>query len=139
MAIETRGNTRYGVVYAKTEPGTPLEVVVVGGGLGGGTPDGEYTVTFPTRQPTTVSKPVAPSSVELVAANADRKGLSLFNMSSSAVFLSFTAPATELNCWVAMPPGAFMLLEQQMIIDSAIYALWSDPAATGSVQVTDYI
>ena len=32
MAVETRGNTRYGVFIAKTEPGSPLQVEGPNGG-----------------------------------------------------------------------------------------------------------
>jgi hypothetical protein len=36
-----------------------------------------------------------------------------------------------------VPSGAFLLLDQQMIVGSAIYGIWA--SANGTVQVTEYV
>ncbi len=141
MAVETRGNTRYKVVLPRNSPDSPLYVAFGDGESGGTTPPegGDVTVTFPTRTPTTTSVLASTVSQELLPVNADRKGFSFYNHSSALVLLSFTGPASETNFWVGLPPRGFLLLDQQLIIDNAIHAVWLDAAATGTIQVTDYV
>jgi hypothetical protein len=89
------------------------------------------------RTPTTTSVASSATSVTVLAANANRKGLSISNISTSKLYLSFSTPATTANCFIEVPSGAFLLLDQQMIIGSAIYGIWA--SANGAVQVTEYV
>ena len=87
--------------------------------------------------PLTTSVASSISSVLLLAANPQRRGLSISNSSSSTLHLSFHEPATLTNCFLALPPGAFLLLDQQCIVPNAVHGFWS--AADGTAQVTEYV
>jgi hypothetical protein len=93
-------------------------------------------ISVPLRTPTTTSIASTTSSTTLLAANADRKGLSIHNLSSSVLYLSFTSPATPTNTYLAMAPLSFLYLDQQLMIPSAIYGIWAQ--ADGTAQVTEY-
>lgn len=90
-----------------------------------------------TRTPTTTSVASSATSVTVLAANANRKGLSISNISTAKLYLSFTTPATVANCFIEVPSGAFLLLDQQLIVGSAIYGIWE--SANGAVQVTEFV
>lgn len=90
-----------------------------------------------TRTPTTTSVASSATSVTLLAANANRKGFSVSNISTQKLYLSFSTPATVANCFMEVPPGAFLLLDQQLIVPNAIYGIWA--SANGTAQVTEYI
>lgn len=90
-----------------------------------------------TRTPTTTSVASSVTSVAILAANAARKGFSISNISTAKLYLSFSDPATTTNCFIEVPAGAFLLLDQQMIVGSAIYGIWA--AANGTAQVTEYV
>lgn len=89
------------------------------------------------RTPTTASVSSSATSVGILAANSNRKGFSISNISTAKLYLSFTSPATTANCFVEVPAGAFLLLDQQMIVGSAIYGIWD--SANGAAQVTEYV
>jgi len=86
---------------------------------------------------TTVSVASSASSVQLVAENTDRKGISIYNKSTNAVYLSYANPATAANSFMQMQPGSLLMLDQQLMVSNAIFAIWT--AANGSAQVTEYI
>lgn len=98
-------------------------------------------VTQPTsvavRTPTTTSVASSATSVTILAANSNRRGFSISNISAEKLYLSFTAPASTANCFIEVPPGAFLLLDQQLMVTNAIYGLWA--AANGAAQVTEYV
>lgn len=85
----------------------------------------------------TVRVPASVASVQLVSSNTSRKGISIYNFSTAALFLSYATPATQNNFFMAMEPGAFLMLDQQLLVTSPIYGIWS--AANGSAQVTQYV
>lgn len=91
----------------------------------------------PARTPTTTSIASSATSVTIRGANANRKGISVHNLSTATLYLSFTTPATTTNSFIAMTPGSFLLLDQQLIVANAIYGIWS--AANGTAQVTEYV
>ena len=84
----------------------------------------------------TVSVASATSSTAIVAANANRKGISIYNNSTAALFLSYATPATAANSFMQMQPGSLLMLDQQLIVSNAIYGIWT--AANGTAQVTEY-
>ncbi len=90
-----------------------------------------------TRTPTTASVASSATSVTILAANASRKGFSVSNISTAKLYLSFSTPATTANAFIEVPAGAFLLLDQQMIVGSAIYGIWA--SANGAAQVTEYV
>jgi hypothetical protein len=93
--------------------------------------------TVPVRTPTTTSVASSASSVTILAANANRRGVSIANDSTASLRLSFTSPATTTNAFIVLPPGSFILLDQQLIVGNAIYGIWT--AANGTAQVTEYV
>lgn len=90
-----------------------------------------------TRTPVTTSVASSATSVTVLAANANRKGFSFSNISTAKLYLSFAAPATTANCFIEVPAGAFLLLDQQLIVGSAIYGIWN--GANGAVQVSEFV
>jgi hypothetical protein len=89
------------------------------------------------RTPTTTSVASTSTSVQLLASNSSRKGLTISNISTGKLYLSFNATATVANCFAEMQPGAFLLLDQQLIVSNAIYAIWA--TVNGAAQVTEYV
>jgi hypothetical protein len=75
--------------------------------------------------------------VPILAANTNRRGLSVANLSTSTLSLSFSATATTANCFIQLPAGSFILLDQQLIVSNAISGIWS--SANGTAQVTEYV
>ena len=110
---------RYTAVYVRATAANPLPTGVT------------------TRTPTTTSVASSATSVTVLAANANRKGVSFSNISTAKLYLSFATPATTANCFIEVPAGAFLLLDQQLIVVSAIYGIWT--SATGTVQVTEFV
>jgi hypothetical protein len=94
-------------------------------------------VSVAARTPTTTSVASSATSVTILAANANRKGFSISNVSTAKLYLSFTNPATTTNAWIEVPAGAFLLLDQQLIVGNAIYGIWA--SANGTAQVTEYV
>jgi hypothetical protein len=93
--------------------------------------------SVPARTPTTTSVSSVASSVTILGTNLNRKGFSISNISTSKLYLSFSSPATTANCFIEIPAGAFLLLDQQLIVTSAIYGIWA--SANGTAQVTEYV
>lgn len=77
------------------------------------------------------------SSVTIAAANTARKGISIYNNSTAALYLSYASPATTSNAFMVMQPASLLMLDQQLMVSGAIYGIWT--AANGSAQVTQYI
>jgi hypothetical protein len=98
---------------------------------------GTITTATTARTPTTSSVASSASSTLILAANTNRKGFSVSNISTSNLFLSFTNPATTTNCFIQVPANSFLLLDQQLIVPNAIYGIWT--AANGTCQVTEYV
>lgn len=93
--------------------------------------------TVAARTPTTTSVTSTASSVLVLASNANRKGLMVSNVSTSKLYLSFSTPATTANAFIEVQPGAFLLLDQQLIVTNAIYGIWTN--ANGAAQVTELV
>ena len=89
------------------------------------------------RTPTTTSVNGTASSVLILASNASRKGLTVSNVSTSKLYLSFSNPATIANSFIEMQSGSFILFDQQLIATNAIYGIWTN--ANGAAQVTEFV
>ena len=89
------------------------------------------------RTPTTTSINSAATSTLILASNASRKGLTLSNVSTNKLYLSFSNPATVANSFIEMQPGSFILFDQQLIVTNAIYGIWTN--ANGTAQVTEFV
>lgn len=116
---------------AVSDGGTPLSVngtVVVSGTASTGVSQ---------RTPTTTSVIGSASSQLLLAANNARKGMSVSNISDAKLYLSFANPASLTNCFIELQPGTFLLMDQQLIVGNAIYAIWA--SSNGRAQVTEYV
>lgn len=100
---------------------------------GGVTIDSTVPITFPT----TASVNSSAASVTILAANSNRRGISVANDSTSVLRLSFTNPATSVNAFIVMQPKSFLLLDQQLIVGNAIYGIWD--SVDGTAQVTEYV
>ena len=114
-------------------PSDPLPVGVAGIEI----PPLDVDTDIAARTPTTTSVASSATSVTILASNANRRGFSISNISTAKLYLSFTSPATTANCFIEVPAGAFLLLDQQLIVTSAIYGIWA--SANGTAQVTEYV
>lgn len=77
------------------------------------------------------------SSVRLIETNTNRKGISIYNDSTAALYLSYATPATADNAFMQMQPGSLLMLDQQLMVSNAIYGIWT--AANGAAQITEYV
>lgn len=98
---------------------------------------GEDITAVPSRVPTTTRIASSNTSVTILASNSNRKGFSVSNISTSNLYLSYTDPASVSSSFIQVPPGAFILLDQQLIVTSTIYGIWS--TVNGAAQVTEYV
>ena len=89
------------------------------------------------RTPTTTSVASSATSVTVLATNANRRGISIANDSTSILRLSYATPATSANAFIVMQPGSFLWLDQQLMITGTIYGIWA--TANGTAQVTEYV
>lgn len=89
------------------------------------------------RTPTTTSVASSASSTLILAANANRKGLTVSNVSTAKLYLSFSNPATTANAFVVLAADAFLQFDQQLLPTGAIYGIWA--SANGTAQVTEYV
>lgn len=89
------------------------------------------------RTPTTTSVASSASSVTILAANANRKGITVSNVSSAKLYLSFSTPATTANAFVEIAAGGFLQFDQQLVPAGVIYGIWA--SANGTAQVTEYV
>jgi hypothetical protein len=89
------------------------------------------------RTPTTTSVASSATSVTILASNANRRGISIANDSTSILRLSYATPATSANAFIVMQPGSFLWLDQQLMITGTIYGIWA--TANGTAQVTEYV
>jgi hypothetical protein len=112
--------------------GTGDQVVSFGGTSGSG---GSTNVAQ--RTPTTVSIASTTVSATIFSTNSNRRGLSIANISTSPLNLSFSTPATTANCFIQLPANSFVLLDQQLIVGNAIYGIWT--SANGTAQATEYV
>ena len=90
----------------------------------------------PAATPTTTRVLGSTSSQQLTSLNSQRRGLMISNISSSKLYLSFDSTATIANAFIEMAPGAFLLLDQQLIMTNAIYGIWT--SANGAAQITEF-
>jgi hypothetical protein len=111
--------------------------VPIADGGGSITVDGTVTAQFAVRTPTTTSVASTVVSTLILASNASRRGFSISNISSSKLYLSFTNPATQANCFIEMQGGAFLFFNHDCIVTNAIYGIWA--SANGTAQVTEYV
>lgn len=75
------------------------------------------------------------TSVLIIAANTNRKGLKLYNDSASGVlFIGYGSAVTDSDFTLAIPTGSLFELAVPMFT-GAIHGLWS--AADGAVRITE--
>jgi hypothetical protein len=146
--VDTRTHQNTDLLFIEYDDGSS------GGGGGGGGGTGDATAANQVLQttqltqingklpaivktPTTTSVASATASTAILAANANRRGVSVMNDSTATLSLSFSATATAANCFIKLSPGSFILLDQQLIVSNAITGFWS--SANGTAQVTEYV
>ena len=78
------------------------------------------------------------ASVALVAANADRRGLAIFNGGDTDLYLAYgTAAATTGSYSVKVPPGALYEAPAGWA-GLAVQGIWAE-SPTGSAQITEVL
>jgi hypothetical protein len=89
------------------------------------------------RTPFTSSVASSTSSVTILEANTDRKGVSIANDGSEILRLGFTSPVSSSNCFIIMQPHSFLMLDHQLIVSNALYGIWG--GVSGTAQVTEFV
>lgn len=74
-------------------------------------------------------------SVSILAANQERKGVNIFNDSSSAMYLAFAATASTSAYTVKIPAGGLYEMPNPTIYLGNLSAVWD--TATGNARVTE--
>lgn len=69
--------------------------------------------------------------------NANRRGLSIQNLSSANLLISFASPATSGNCFRRLAANEYVQFDQQLVFSDAVYGIWD--VASGTAQVTNYV
>lgn len=81
--------------------------------------------------------PVATSSVQVLAANASRKGCNLTNMSDSTISLAFGGNAAVLFYGIVLGPGGVFWMDLQDFTTESVNAIASGTDGTLAVQEFD--
>lgn len=87
--------------------------------------------------PTTSSVNSSNTSVTILVANADRKGVAIYNNSTAYLSLSFESPASNTSKFITLTPSAFILFDSALIATGSIYGIWSE--VNGTAQVTEFV
>ena len=126
-------------VYASTEDPLPVDIGAGEVNVYVDTVEvpGLVTTVVAARTPTTTSVASSATGTELVAANLDRKGISIANLSSAKLYLSFDESPSTSNAFVVLQPEGFLLLDQQCITTAAITGIWA--SENGTAQVTEFV
>jgi hypothetical protein len=83
---------------------------------------------------TSIASTTTPST-QLLAANANRKGMYVFNASTAILFLSFNATATNASYTVQIPANSFFEMPATPVYTGIIAGVWA--AANGSALITE--
>lgn len=99
--------------------------------------EGPLSTYVAQRTPTTTSVASSTSGVTIAASSATRAGLTIHNLSTANLFLSFTTPATSGNCFRRLAANEYAQFDQQLIFGNVVYGIWD--AVNGTAQVTNYV
>ena len=127
-------NPIYAFIKATDEP-TLLDYNTVITATISGTPTVNVTAlpTSATGTPTAVA--ASATSVTLLAANANRKGASVYNDSTAIMFLTLNATTTASLYTTQVPPNTLYEVPVTPVYTGAISALWA--SATGNARITE--
>jgi len=119
--------------------GTPSGGVVSIQGVASGTvvPVSGTVTTTPTNSATSTLTNVnaATSSTSILASNTNRKGMFLFNDSTSLLYLAFGSTASTTSYTVQIPSNGFYEMPNPTVYTGAISGIWV--AATGTARITE--
>lgn len=107
-----------------------LQVAVVSGGTGGGS-------SGPTQSNTQAKSSVAAAitTSQLLAANPNRLGFTIFNDSTADLKISLGDPASATNFTVKVRADGYYEQLEGTIFTGAIHGIWS--AANGAARITE--
>jgi hypothetical protein len=93
-----------------------------------------------TKMPTAASSalssvPASLSSVQLLAANAIRRGVSIYNDSTATMYLAFAETASTSSFTALIPPGNYYEMPLSPIYTGVISAIWN--MAVGHARITE--
>lgn len=95
-----------------------------------------WLVNLPTSATGTLtSVAAAVANTQLLASNASRKGMYVFNDSSAIMYLAFNATASTTSYTVQVPANGFFEMPTSPIYTGQINAVWS--AAVGNARITE--
>jgi hypothetical protein len=108
--------------------------------VGGRVPVDGSAVTQPVsvsvRNPVTTSIASSVNSTTILASNANRRGLFIYNDSTAVLRVSFSTPATSGNSFVGIPARSFLILDPLLISTATLYGIWE--TANGTAQITEW-
>jgi hypothetical protein len=93
-------------------------------------------VTSPTSTTGTITSIAgAVASTQLLASNAARKGMYVFNDSTAVLYLAFAGSASTTAYTVQIPSNGFFEMPVTPVYTGAMYGIWS--SATGNARITE--
>lgn len=76
--------------------------------------------------------------VLIVALNANRKGLLIYNNSTENLDLSLSDTDVPATAFTRLGPNETFRLDSLLLFTNAIYGIWDDDDATGFARVTEF-
>jgi len=85
----------------------------------------------------TITSPAqSPTSVVILAANANRKGFLLYNDASAKVYVAFAATASTTSYTLQMSSNSFYESTETVVYKGTISAIWNS-GSSGNMRVTE--
>jgi hypothetical protein len=84
---------------------------------------------------TLTSVAAATSSTQLLALNAARKEMYVYNDSTAILYLAFAGAASTTSYTLQIPPGGFFEMPTSPTYTGAIFGIWS--AVNGNARITE--
>lgn len=109
-------------------------VLPVSAGGGGGGSAAAGVITSSAAAQTNIAQNAA--SVQLLAANASRKDVSIFNDTAANLYVSFNGAASTANFKVQIAAGGYYSMQPGVTFTGVINGIW-DAAGAGNARVTE--
>ncbi|QMS87312.1 hypothetical protein HUN01_06835 [Nostoc edaphicum CCNP1411] len=84
-----------------------------------------------------ITNSLSSTASEIVPANTNRKGLTIFNILNQTLFIDALAGVTTTNYMVAIPAGGFYELPANKIYTGHFYGVIA--SGTGSVEIREFV
>jgi hypothetical protein len=77
------------------------------------------------------------ASVQLIAANANRNHLQLFNRSAQSLYVKYGTTATVADFDVVIPPDGYWEMSPNVVYTGIVHGIWGAADGSGFARVTE--